>query len=68
MTSQPEKQTIASHILPNMSRSRSNDIIKFCQLIEYSKRNIFIEKNNSQNMMENLLPDPFPKSQIWAFL
>ena len=44
MTSQPEKQTIASHILPYMSRSKSNDIIKFCQLIEYSKRNFFLEE------------------------
>ena len=37
MASQPGKQTIAIHILPNIS--------KFDQLIEYDMRNIFLEKS-----------------------
>ena len=41
MTSQPGLQTIAVHIFPNISQSKGNLIMKFCQLIEYSKRNIF---------------------------
>ena len=44
MTSQPGYQTIAIHILPNMSRSKGNQVMKFGQLIEYNMRNIFIHK------------------------
>ena len=41
MMSQPGLQTIAVHICPNISQSKDNLTMKFCQLIEYSKRNIF---------------------------
>ena len=44
MTSQPGKHTITMHILPNMSRSRGNQTMKFGQLIEFNIRNIFLEK------------------------
>ena len=40
MTSQPGLQTAAIHILSNISQSKQNHIMKFGQLIEYSKRNI----------------------------
>ena len=42
MTSQPGKQTIAVYILPNISRSKGNQTVKFGQLIEYNMRNIFL--------------------------
>ena len=45
MTSQPGKQTITIHILPNISRSKGNQTIKFGQLIEYNMRNIFLKKS-----------------------
>ena len=44
MTSQPGLQTIAIHILPNISQSKGNQTMKFGQLIEYNKRNIFLQK------------------------
>ena len=44
MTSQPGSQTFAIHILPNMSQSKSNQTMKFSQLIEYNNRNIFLQK------------------------
>ena len=44
MTSQPGLQTVAIHILPNISQSKVNQTIKLGQLIEYKKRNIFLEK------------------------
>ena len=45
MTSQPVLQIIAMHILPNVSQvKKSNQKMKFGQLIEYSKRNIFPQK------------------------
>ena len=46
MTSQPGQQTIAIHILPNISRNKGNQTMKFGQLIEHNMRNItFIEHN-----------------------
>ena len=44
MTSQPGKQTIAIHILPNISRSKGNQTMKFVKVIEYKKISIFLEK------------------------
>ena len=45
MTSQPGYQTIVIHILPNISRSKGNQKMKFGQLIECNMRNIFLEKS-----------------------
>ena len=45
MTSQPGKQTIIIHILPDKSRSKGNQTMKFGQFIEYIMRNIFHEKS-----------------------
>ena len=44
MGSQPEKQAIATYILPNISRRKANQTMKCGQLIEYYIRNIFREK------------------------
>ena len=48
MTSQTGGQTITIHILPNISRSKSNQIMKFGKLIEYNTRNIFFEKSSTK--------------------
>ena len=45
MTSQPGKETITTHVLPNISRSKDNQAMKFGKLIEYNMRNIFLEKS-----------------------
>ena len=45
MTSQNGKQTIAICILPNILRSKDNQVMKFVQLVEYNLRNIFLEKS-----------------------
>ena len=42
--SQPGSQTIAIHILPNISQNKDNQTLRFDQLIEYKKRNIFLKK------------------------
>ena len=44
MTSQPGLQTIAIHILPNISQSKDNQAMKFGQLIDYDKINVFLQK------------------------
>ena len=63
MTSQTGKQTIAVHILPDVSRSKNNQtIITFGQLIEYDMRNICL-KNQAQNVAEKLILDSFLKNQ-----
>ena len=45
MTSQTGKQTITIQILPNISKSKSNQRMKLGQLIEYNMRNNFLEKS-----------------------
>ena len=45
MRSQSGKQIITTHILPNISRNKSNQTLKFVQLIEYSMRKVFLEKS-----------------------
>ena len=44
MTSQPALQTIAIHILLNISQSKCNQTMVFGPLIECSKRNVFFWK------------------------
>ena len=60
MTSQPGKQTIAIHSLPNISRIKGNQKMKFGQLIEYDRRNNFLEKSYSKCGGETI-PKPFSK-------
>ena len=45
MTSQSGWPTIVIHILPNISRSKGNQTMKFGQLIECNMRDIFLEKS-----------------------
>ena len=44
MTSQPGKQTIVIHVLPNILRNRDNQAMKFGHLREYNMKNILLEK------------------------
>ena len=60
MASQPRKQTTAIHILPNISRSKGNQTIKFGQLKEYNIRNLFFEKSYTECGGKSI-PRPFPK-------
>ena len=55
-TSENGKQIITIHVLPSISRSKENQIIKFGQLMEYIMRNIFLQ-NQTQNVVEKLVPD-----------
>ena len=43
MTLQPGSQTSAIHILYDISQSKGNQTMKLGQLIEYNKRNIFLQ-------------------------
>ena len=61
MTSQAGEQTVAMHILPNISRSKSNQTMKFDQLIDYNMRNIFAEKSYTKYGGETILR-PFSKN------
>ena len=44
MASQLGSQSFAIHMLINISRSKTNQTMKFGQLLEYNMRNIFFEK------------------------
>ena len=48
MISQPGEQTSAIQILPNISRGKGNQTMKFGQSVECNMRNIFIEKSYSK--------------------
>ena len=68
MTSQPGLQTIAIHILPNISQGKGNQTIKFGQLIEHNRRNIFLQKLCGKKA-SRLVPDLFlffKKSLKWG--
>ena len=54
MMSQPGKQKMAAHILPNISRSESNQAMKFGKLIKYSMRKNLLEKSYTKTT-----PRPF---------
>ena len=60
VTSQPGKKIIAIHILPNFSRSKVNETIKFGQLIEYNMRITLLEKSYTK-CDGKLFPGPFLK-------
>ena len=61
MTSQFGKQAVIIHILPNVSRSKGNQIMKFGQFIECKIRNIFLEKSLTKCYGETI-PRPFSKN------
>ena len=58
MTQQPGSQTITIYILPNISRSKGNQTMKFGQSIEYNVRNIFLEKSYTK-WLGKTSPRPF---------
>ena len=62
MTSQPGNETIAIRILPNISRTKSNQKIKFDHSIQYNIRNIFLKKSY-KNYGGETIPRPFLKIQ-----
>ena len=65
MKPQPGKQTIAIHILPNISRSKGNQKMKFSQLIQYDMRNIFLEKSYTKCDGE-IISRPFSKKSNFS--
>ena len=67
MTSQLGYQAIVLHILHNILRGKGNQTIKFGQLIEYNKRNIFLEKSYTK-CGGDTFPDHFRKNQNLAYL
>ena len=58
MTSQTGKQIITIHILPNISRSKGNQTMKFGHLIAHNMRKIFLKKSHAKCVVE-ASPIPF---------
>ena len=44
MTSQPDKERIVIHLLPNILRNKDNQAMIYGQQREYNMKNIFLEK------------------------
>ena len=52
MTSQAGQQIIKIHKLPNISRIKGNQAMKFGQLIRYSTRNIFLRNHAEKELVK----------------
>ena len=52
------QQIITIYILPNISRSKGNQTLKFSQIIKYNNRNIFF-KTHTENVTGRLVLDLF---------
>ena len=59
MKSQQGKQTTAIHILPNISRTKANQTMKFGELIEFNMTNIFLQKSWTQCAGRETIPRSF---------
>ena len=44
MTPKSGQETVTIHIFSNISRCKGNQAMKFDQVMEYNKRNIFLQK------------------------
>ena len=64
MTSHTGQQIIKICILPNISRSKGSQKMKFGQLIEYNKKNIFFEKSHTKCGWETNLRPFYKKSKL----
>ena len=49
--------------MPNISRSKDNQAMKFGQLLDIAGETFFL-KNHAQNVAEKVVPDPFLKTKI----
>ena len=63
MASEREKQTIAIHTLPNIIKTEGSETVKLGQLVEYTVRNIFLEKSSTKCGVKNI-PRPFSTKSI----
>ena len=59
MTSQPGKEAVAIYTLPNISRTKGNQIMRYGRLIECNMRNNFLEKYTKCG--REAIPRPFSK-------
>ena len=63
------KSKHSNTILPNISRSKSNQTIKFGQLLEDTMRNDFLEESYTKSDGETgVVPDRFLNNQNWGYL
>ena len=54
------------HRLPNIARSKGNQIIKLCELIEYDIKSIFLEKSYTKCGGE-AIPRPYSENPRFFF-
>ena len=64
----PGKQTIAIHILPNISTSKRNQTMKSGRLIEHDIINIFLEKSYTKCGGETITRSYFKQSKLSTYL
>ena len=64
MTSQTGQEVITIHVLLNISRSKGNHKMKFCQLKECNMASIFLEKSYKQCDGETSSRPFYKKSEL----
>ena len=64
MTSQTDSQTIPVYILLNISRRKGKQTMKLDQLIEYTMRNIFVEKSCTKCAKQIILRSLSKKTKL----
>ena len=57
MTPRTGKHTNAIHVLSNISRSKCSQTMKFCHLIKYITLETLFLKNQTQDVVEKVVPD-----------
>ena len=62
---QTGQQIITIHLLPNVSKSKGTQAIKFCLSIEYKMINIFLEISYTKKCRGKAIPRPcYKKSKL----
>ena len=68
MTLQLGKQKIGIHTLPDISKSKDNQTMKFGQLTEYNRKNIFLVKSCTTCVEETISRTFSKKSKLCVSL
>ena len=68
MTSRTGKHTNAIHVLSNISRSKCSQTMKFCHLIKYITWETLFLKNQTQDVVEKVVPDQISGLVVQNFM
>ena len=68
MTPRTGKHTNAIHVLSNISRSKCSQTMKFCHLIKYITLETLFLKNQTQDVVEKVVPEQISGLVVQNFM